>query len=352
MEKRHLFTFSFLIFVLFIFFTVIYILSPFITPILWAIIFTIITYPVFKIINGKIKSKTLITLLLTFLLLFAFIFPITIIGIISLKELVELSRNLIAHYKGLSVTQIEAKLMSLPLVKKIFSHLSLEGFKSKELLNFVVGNIKAIANFSATQLKVLILTTSTTVVKLIIFLFTYFFLLKDAELFGEYLKKLIPLEEKDKEDILNNIYITTISVVYGTLGTALVQGTVGLVLYYIFAIPYPFVWGFATAYASFIPPLGASMVWFPLSLYLFFKVSALKGVLLAVLSLVLISSMDNIVKPLIMKNRVNTPYIVLFFAIFGGLIKFGFIGMFLGPILFNLLFALFKIYEEKFLKSS
>lgn len=352
MEKRHLFTFSFLVFVVAILSTVIYILSPFIKPILWAIIFTIITYPLFEVVNRRIKNKTVVTLFLIFLVLFAFIFPITIIGIISLKELVELSRSLIASYRNLSVAQIEAKLLSLPLVKKLFVHLPLEGFKSKEIVNFVITNVKAIANFSASQLKALILTTSTTVVKLVIFIFTYFFLLKDAKLFGDYLKKLLPFEEKDKEDILNNIYLTTISVVYGTLGTALVQGSIGLILYYIFGIPYPFVWGFATAYASFIPPLGASMVWFPLSLYLFFKVSVVKGILLAVLSLVLISSMDNIVKPLIMKNRVNTPYIVLFFAIFGGLIKFGFIGMFLGPILFNLLFALFKIYEEKFLEDA
>ena len=352
MEKRHLFTLFFLVFIIAIFYTVIYMLSPFLKPIIWAVIFTIITYPVFKFLNSKLKSKTLTAVFITLFLIFAFILPVTIVGIISLKEVIELSKNIIAHYKGKSVAQIEAELAAFPIIKKLISLLPKDFLRSEKLINFFINGIKSIANFSAYQLKALIFTTGATVVKLAIFIFTYFFLTKDAYEFGLYIKNLIPLEEKDKEEVLSNIYITTISVVYGTLGTAIIQGTVGIILYYIFSVPYPFVWGFATAYASFIPPLGASMVWFPLSVYLFFKVSMLKGILLAVFSLLFISSMDNIVKPFIMKNRVNTPYIVLFFAVFGGLIKFGFVGMFLGPILFNLLFTLIKIYEEKFLKGS
>lgn len=171
------------------------------------------------------------------------------------------------------------------------------------------------------------------------------------EFFREYIYRFIPLEEDDKRDILSSVYVTTLSVVYGTLGTALAQGIVSLVGYIIFGVPYPYVWAFATAYASFIPPFGAAMVWFPVAVYLFVKVGWIKGLLMGIYGTAFISSLDNVIKPLIMKNKVHAPYIVLFFAVFGGLLKFGFIGMFLGPILFNLLFTLANIYESKFLRS-
>jgi len=351
MEKKHLFTYTFLILISTILFTVLYILSPFLKPILWAIIFSTITYPLYRLIEMKLRTETLSAAIMTFILIFLFIVPLSIIATIVLKELVQISKTAIHFYKGKSIAEIIQKCTEIPLIGPIFKHIPKNLISSKDITGLIISNVKALANFSALQLKSIIVGTGSAIIKFFIFIFTYAFLLKDGEKFIHYLKKLMPLEEQDKEDILNNIYVTTLSVVYGTVGTALVQGSVGIILYYIFSIPYPFVWGFATAYASFIPPLGASMVWFPLSIYLFFKVSTIKGILLAMCGLCLISSLDNILKPLIMKNRVNTPYIILFFSIFGGLIKFGFIGMFLGPILFNLLFTMAGIYEERFLKN-
>lgn len=351
MEKRHLFTYTFLILISTILFTVLYILSPFLKPILWAIIFSIITYPLYKFIDRKLKIKTLSATIVTFILIFLFIVPLSVIATIVLKELVQISKIAISFYKEKSLAEIIQRFTEYPIISYLFEHFPKGLISPKEVAGLIVSNIKALANFSASQLKSIIIGTGSAIIKFFIFIFTYAFLLKDGEKFAQYLKKLIPLEEEDKENILNNIYVTTLSVVYGTVGTALIQGSVGIILYYIFGLSYPFVWGFATAYASFIPPLGASMIWIPLSIYLFFKVSPVKGILLAVSGICLISSLDNIVKPLIMKNRVNTPYIILFFSIFGGLIKFGFIGMFLGPILFNLLFTMARIYEERFLKN-
>jgi len=64
----------------------------------------------------------------------------------------------------------------------------------------------------------------------------------------------------------------------------------------------------------------------------------------------IISTVDNIIRPLIMKIGVQMPYIVLFFSILGGIIAFGFVGIFLGPIIFTTLFSLFVIYERRILK--
>ncbi len=350
MEKQRLFAFSFLLAFFALVGTVLFILSPFAKPILWGVIFTIISLPLHNLLTSRFKSHTLSALFITAFVLFAFVVPLGVMGIITLKEVLEFSRFLIGKYKSLSVAEIQRSIMELPLVSYLIKYLPKDVVGSKELARMVLANLKVVANFSAAQLKSLFLSTGVTLSKLFIFIFTFFFLLKDASAFGDYIYRYLPFDEEDKRFILSNIYLTTLSVVYGTLGTALAQGTLGLLIYLLLGVPYPFLWAFATAYASFIPPFGASMVWFPVAVYLFFKVSWVKGIAMLVLGTLVVSSMDNVVKPLIMKNRVNAPYIVIFFAIFGGLIKFGFIGMFLGPILFNLLFTVAKIYETKFLR--
>ncbi len=349
MDKKRLFTLTFVGLCLVLAAVVVYILTPFVKPILWGVIFTIIFMPPHTFLSRRLGSSTVSAFVITLAVLVLFVVPISVMGIVTLKEAIELTKGLIVKYKSVSFSHVQNKLLELPLVSYVIAHLPKGVVDPNQLAKLFVSTLKEVANFSASQLKSFFLSIGITAVQLFIFLFTFFFLLKDAQSFRGYIYKYIPLEEEDKSYIISSIYTTTLSVVYGTVGTALVQGTVGLLLYLVMGVPYPFLWAMVTAYASFIPPLGASMVWFPVSVYLFFKVGWVKGVLAAVLGFTCISSMDNIVKPLIMKNRVHVPYIVLFFAIFGGLLKFGFIGMFLGPILFNLLFSLMKIYETKFL---
>ena len=350
MERQKLFTIFFVLICLGIALLVLYILSPFAQSILWAVLFTIIFMPVHNFLSAKLKSPTLSSFVIVSFTLFLFIVPLSIAGIIAFKEVVELTKYLIEHYKSIPPDQLQQKLLSLPVLNHLIKYLPKTFADPQVITKALVSNLKLLANISASQIKAFFLSTGVLISKLFIFIFVLFFLLKDAHTFGDYIYRFFPLEEKDKRDILSSIYITTISVVYGTVGTALAQGTVGLIGYLLLGVPYPYLWGLATAYASFIPPFGASMVWVPISVWLFFKASWIKGLIMAVYGVALISSLDNVVKPLIMKNKVNAPYVVIFFAIFGGLIQFGFIGMFLGPILFNLLFTIAKIYEEKFLK--
>ncbi len=351
MERQRLFTLFFLTICVLIAGSVLYILSPFFKPILWAVLFTIIFNPLRNFLIARIKRPVLVSVIITAFTLFLFVVPLTAAGIMAFKEVMELSRYLIAKYKQISPAELQHRLLSAPVVKFAIKSLPEGVIDSQVLLKSLMANLKAVANFSASQIKELFFSMGVLVSELFIFLFALFFLLKDAHIFGEYIYRFTPLGDEDKRDILNSIYTTTISVVYGTVGTAISQGAVSLVAYLLLGVPYPYLWALATSYASFIPPFGASMVWFPVAVYLLVKVSWIRAAAMLVVGVGLISSLDNVVKPMIMKNRVNAPYIVIFFSIFGGLIKFGFIGMFLGPILFNLLFTLAKIYEQKFLAS-
>jgi len=158
------------------------------------------------------------------------------------------------------------------------------------------------------------------------------------------------LEEKDKEEIFDTIRKSTTGVIYGTAGTAVIQSLIAFGLYIYYGLSYPFLWALLTALFAFIPPFGSGFVWFPVTIYVLLAVNLTKGIVGLAVGFLIISSIDNFVRPLIMKDKIELPYIFLFFSILGGLVAFGFAGLFIGPTIFALFLTLLRIYEEKILR--
>jgi predicted PurR-regulated permease PerM len=177
---------------------------------------------------------------------------------------------------------------------------------------------------------------------------TLFFALYQGEKALYHVKKIIPLEEKDKEEIFDTLYHSIRGVIYGTVGTAVLQAFTALGLYIYYGLSYPFLWAIATAFFAFIPPFGTAYIWLPVTIYVMVKVNLTKGLIGLIYGVLIIASVDNIVRPLLMKEKIELPYIFLFFSVMGGLFVFGFTGLFLGPTIFALFITLIKIYERKF----
>jgi predicted PurR-regulated permease PerM len=110
-------------------------------------------------------------------------------------------------------------------------------------------------------------------------------------------------------------------------------------------------WGVVTAFAALLPVGGSTMVTVPASIYLFLQGETVRGVILLVWSLGVVGMVDNILKPLLIGNRLGVPVLFLFFGILGGLALFGAVGIILGPALFALLRALLDLYSEEYSNS-
>lgn len=136
---------------------------------------------------------------------------------------------------------------------------------------------------------------------------------------------------------------------YGGVTVAAAQGIIGGVLFGVLGIPSPVLWGLAMFIASFVPMVGTFIVWGPAAGYLFFQGLYLKGIILVLLSIFAISSIDNVIRPLIMKGKTKMPVIAIFFSILGGVKVFGFIGLIVGPLVFALFVSVFEIlrYSEE-----
>jgi predicted PurR-regulated permease PerM len=103
----------------------------------------------------------------------------------------------------------------------------------------------------------------------------------------------------------------------------------------------------AAAFASIIPVVGAALIWVPIAIYLLLTGSVWKGVFLLIWGLVVVSSIDNVLRPWVVGGRVELHPLVLLFFIFGGVEAFGFLGLFLGPVVASVLAALFDILREE-----
>jgi predicted PurR-regulated permease PerM len=134
---------------------------------------------------------------------------------------------------------------------------------------------------------------------------------------------------------------TVRGVVYGILGTAIVQGVIAGIGFLIAGIPGAMLLGMLTFFLSVVP-MGPPLVWIPCTIWLFSQGRTGMGIFMIVWGIG-VSSIDNVVKPWLISQGSAMPFVLIFFGVLGGALAFGFIGVFLGP---TLLAVAYRLIEE------
>ncbi|WP_457600117.1 AI-2E family transporter [Hydrogenivirga sp.] len=351
MERERIYFFFFITLVLFFIFAAFQMLIPFAVPILWAVVIGIVLYPLHSYLQRFVKSRTLSALLMSSIVFLFMIVPFSVLSVLVMQQLIDATQRLMVYLQSHSYKELMDSLQAHPLASEYMSKLApaTEFFQKEEFRQLLAESLNRFFKFLGDKLGQLAFIAGRNVFYIFVFLLTFFFILRDGPGILKRIERLIPMKEEDTENIMSTVYKTILAVVYGSVGTALLQSILAFFAYSVAGVKFALLWSVLTFFAAFIPPFGASAVWFPLAVYSFFQIGTWQAVFLGVWGLLVISSMDNLVRPLIIKKGVQMPYVVLFFATIGGLLKFGFIGLFLGPIIFTTLFSLFKIYERRIL---
>jgi predicted PurR-regulated permease PerM len=132
---------------------------------------------------------------------------------------------------------------------------------------------------------------------------------------------------------------TVSRVVNGILGTALAQSVLALIGFWIASVPGAMLLGLLTFFLSIIP-MGPPLVWIPAAVWLYVKGETAMAIFLAVWGLVVISSIDNFIKPILISRGGSLPLLLVFMGVLGGLLAFGFIGVFMGPVILAVAYTL------------
>lgn len=139
---------------------------------------------------------------------------------------------------------------------------------------------------------------------------------------------------------------TVRSVVYGIIGTALAQAILAALGFWIAGVPSSFLLGLVTFVMALIPG-GPPFVWVPATLWLFHAGRPGWGIGLGIWGFLVISGVDNVIRPYLISRGANLPFIIVLLGAIGGVVAFGFIGLFLGPVLLAVGYALMRAYTTQ-----
>ncbi|MFN4318877.1 MAG: AI-2E family transporter [Aquificaceae bacterium] len=330
-------------------------LLPFLKPILWAVIFALVLYPVHIKLSRRL-GNTLSALTLTLLMLVVVVIPFSLVLALAIRQSINIFQLLLNFTQNHSYLELLNHLKDNDFIKRFLSEEDINRIiayiESEEFRNFAVNSLRDLAQRGLNMLAHLVPAIGAFIFKTFVFLLTLFFILRDGPRFVKFAERFLPMHKEDIEQVSLTIYKTVIATVYGSIGVGLAQAAVGFVGYKLVGIDYALLLALATFISSFVPPFGSGFVWFPVALYTFMSKGLYMGLFMLLYGMLIISTIDNFIRPLIMKMGIRIPYIVLFFSIVGGLLAFGFVGIFLGPIIFTTLFTLALIYEKRILKEN
>jgi predicted PurR-regulated permease PerM len=147
-------------------------------------------------------------------------------------------------------------------------------------------------------------------------------------------------------DFVDDIGAVVRAVVFGLLGTAVAQGTLAGIGFAIFGVPSPVLLGMLTALGSFLP-FGPTLVWLAAVVGLALTGQTAAAVGLAVWGVLLVSSIDNVLRPLLISGPTQIPFLLVFFGVLGGLSTLGLLGLFVGPVVLSVAFALLAEFGKR-----
>jgi predicted PurR-regulated permease PerM len=348
MSREHLFAAFFFIVFIFLLYQFYRMFSFFAGPITWAALLAILFYPLQERLSVTLRGRRgLAAFLLTTAVIVIVMVPTVYLSALLASESVDFYHKANELIQSGRVTEMLHQLrasrlgqlweMVLPRLESWHVDLASHALKLSNVISaFLVAQAPAAA---ANVLRFIANFFFTT--------FALFFFFRDGSRMVTGLRDLIPMERAHKDAILRRVYDTISAVVQGTLLTGATQGSLAGLGYWILGVPFAILLGGATAFFSLLP-MGGPIVWFSVVLYLAAVAEYGHALLLFLWGLLIVSSADNVIRPIVIGGRTQIPTVYLFFGILGGLQAYGFLGIFLAPALIALLVAFLRIYTEEY----
>jgi len=352
-NQNWLVTVFFFVLLLVILYLAYLIFRPFLQAVAWAAILAMIVYPVYEWLLKVLKGKaTLAALILTVLIIFLIVVPAMRVSVFLTQETVELAKTMRSSVESAEIEAWKGK----PWVQRVINaweSVSAElEFFDIDLKQSAAQGAQIASGFLASQIKDVAQNIFLFAVNFIIALFTLFFMLRDGKALARRIHSLLPMDQEHKDHLFQNIINALFAVIHGALITAMIQGLLAGLGYWFLEAPFYIVLAVTTAFTALFPIGGSLLVWLPTSIYLGYVEGPLwRGIALFLWGALIVGSIDNLLKPLLIGNRLRLPILILFFSILGGLKLFGIIGLILGPMIVTLLIALLDLYMKEYVKA-
>lgn len=325
-----------------------WILLPFYGAVFWGAILAIIFAPFYRrllVVMGQRQNLAALTTLLLSLVIV--ILPFTFIATSLLQEGVGLYQRIKSGDLDFGAYFHQAMSALPSWMVNFLGSVGLTNFS--ELKDLLSNGALQGSQRIATEALSVGQHTFEFIISFGIMLYLLFFLLRDGAILSARFKHAIPLSMEHKRHLLSKFTTVVRATVKGNIAVAVIQGTLGGVIFSFLGIQGALLWGSVMAFLSLLPA-GAGLIWAPVALYFLFTGAIWQGVTLIAFGVLVIGLIDNVLRPILVGQDTHLPDYVVLISTIGGMALFGINGFVIGPVIAALFIAawdLFSATKEK-----
>lgn len=314
------------------------VLDPFVVPLLWAAILAYVTWPGYVWLRTRLRTHPVVaSLLMTTAVTLAVIAPLAWLAVVLRVEIARVWHDTQGFLAG--GQQLPDSVLKIPWLGDQLRDFTTRLEEDPHVLG---AEIRKVTDHSFDQIAHVLGGITRNVVKLLLTVVTLFFAYRDGPRFaGQVTHSLEQVLGPRVHNYLDAIGQTVKAVVYGLVLAALVQGVLVGIGYYFAGIGAPVFLAALTTVCGLIP-FAAPTVWGIVVVYLFMKGSTVAAIGLLIWGGGVMGWTDHIVRPFLISQQAQIPFIVVMFGVLGGLAAFGLVGLFVGPVILAVLLAIWR----------
>jgi len=315
------------------------VIAPFLYSLFWAAVLAGIFYPVYTWFQKKLSNDSAAAGVTVIMIVLLVLLPLAgFFGVVA-KQAIDVYNKVSQPETIASIQRSIQEFLDEPGIQEMSTR-----FQIQEKLQEASANGGKIA---VDWLTASSLGTISVVVQFCIMLYTLYFFFKNGEAWLKRLMFLLPLGDDNERTLYNRFISTSRATLKGNIIMGGIQGTIGGVIFFLVGIPSATFWGLVMTVAAMVPAIGTIIVWAPAAIIMFVTGHAVQGFMI-LCGGVLITVVDNLVRPPLVGKDIQMHPVVILFATLGGLVMFGMFGVVIGPLIASLFMALLEIYQKKY----
>ncbi|MEX0933613.1 MAG: AI-2E family transporter [Candidatus Paceibacterota bacterium] len=319
----------------------VYMVGPYLTPVLWAAILASLFYPLYRKIVAKLGNENAGAGVTTALIVLIVLIPVSLIVASLIRELV----SLYDYLRNPETIDMMAGFVERLRDNQFISQYIIGTDIQSEIENILKSTGSSLLNFVRESSMV----TFSVLAKGFILLYTLFFFLRDGKSLLLKLERLVPFGDENERELYRRFTSTSRATLKGSVLVAAVQGFIAGIGYAIVGLPSIVFFSILTMFMAIIPALGASFVLIPIAIYLFITAPLWQGIILVAFAL-FINLSENVIRPALVGEGVQMHPALFVVSTLGGISLFGISGIVFGPVVMSFLLTLLDMYEKRYKK--
>jgi predicted PurR-regulated permease PerM len=316
----------------------------FIDFLLLALFLGFTSHPMYEWLNARIKRKNVAAFATSVIVTAIVVVPLTLLTIQLVSELTDIVKNLNASVVR---TQFDA------LAGRLFTFFGAEyqsdAAAGSGLLAILIPSLNDMATSVSSNL---VGALAKGVVGAFVLLYVLYYSYVDGNAAVRTVRDILPMARAHTDKLFREVGQVLKAVLYGTVLTALVQAVLAGIGYAIFGVPNVVFWSAMTFVFALLPIIGPPIIWFPWSIVLLLQDHTFAGVGLLIYSAIMVSTLDNFLRPKLIGDRARIHPVVILIGVLGGVAVFGFTGFLLGPLILAMFLTIVQLYRSEFASSA